>query len=252
MRYEVSLRLHQDDASGEWGLCHANAVGTFNAFWGADGIFHDVFEHYYEDVHPYFKGQNAFQIFGEAAASGHGIAYNDIGINNFMYRSSKPIRDFIADTKQVLEDWVHGHQDYPEYALDSYCLPKQPNVFHASLQYWLNNYHDWINDRITDELPNASLIPMDKIENCYRWGYKRAMKIVGDDRSHAYNVLYSFLERWHRITQQSSASYIAIDNSDYGLKYIRFIVNTVPKLSVKEYLVDDIGHKFSIDHLINY
>ena len=76
MEYQVQLQFFQDDATGDYGLAHKNSIDRgFNAFFNVIGLFHDIMEHYFEDIHPNFSGKYAFNYGGEIAASGHSLWY---------------------------------------------------------------------------------------------------------------------------------------------------------------------------------
>lgn len=59
------------DENGINGVLPKNYLNkNFDTFWNSQGIFHDIFEHFFEDKHKYFKGKYAFNIGGEIFASG--------------------------------------------------------------------------------------------------------------------------------------------------------------------------------------
>src|SRR4051794_4205956 len=85
--HEVDLRFFQDDATGEHGVSHVDTYNDsenpFNAGWGKVMIFHDVFEHWFEKRHKYFKGDYAMNIAGEMVAMGAmWYFFNELGIDN--------------------------------------------------------------------------------------------------------------------------------------------------------------------------
>ena len=258
MQYEVFLRLMEDDATGVWGLVPHNAFYTgFNSFWSTDGIFHDVFEHYFEDaVLPYFKGKHAFQLYGEMCASGHGIAYFDIGINNFKYRKDYTYRDFTGDTQNELESIVYeamynnndagsGHSKFP---LEHYQVPRQQINDVCNLMDWVNDYLGWYDAH--KHLKCLKPLKASQIKNCYIYGYKRAEKIIGKDKEHAYNVLNQFLEDWHEITK-ISVQKIAIDDANaYPIIGFKFVVTNNGKLNVKTTIIDEVRNEYPIDLLL--
>jgi hypothetical protein len=50
-KHIVRLEFFQDHADGSYGLAHEKTISndtSFNAFWHGIGIFHDVFEHWFE------------------------------------------------------------------------------------------------------------------------------------------------------------------------------------------------------------
>jgi hypothetical protein len=266
MRYEVKLRLHKDE-NGFWGLCHDNTVGQFNAFWDASGVFHDVFEHFFEGKYKYFQGD--LTLWGEMAASGAAIAYKSIGIDNFKYRGGFNRRDFTADTKSILQDTVYGLKQEPysppyvEYPVDNY-LCKVPYQKHPDdcywasvyeLDTWLSEYDSYINElREKDRPPQVRKfgrsISKTNIRNCYIWGWKQGMKILGEDHKHSYTFLNDFLEYWNTLTKQDPQSLFIDDESAGSIKYFKFVVNSYPKLKVKTTLIDDFGNEYNLKKLI--
>ncbi len=241
MEYEVRLRLHEDDGTGYWGLAHSNSIGTFNAFWGADGIFHDVFEHYFEDTHKYFSGTAAFTLFGEMCASGHAIAYSNLGINNFMFRESSD-RDYCADTTGLLEDFMYGHQDYVDFSIDRQdCkVPVQKDPDNRTLNYWLNQYEDALYDWKQEERnTNWKKLSMPLVRRSYIYGFKQASKIIGSDKDQAYDELLAFLHRWDEVTKANDAQHLGIAEEDaYPVWGFKFNINKlVRSLSSKSLLL---------------
>lgn len=252
MKYEVILKLHEDD-NGTWGLTHVNTLGKFNAFWSSDGIFHDVFEHYFEDKHKYFSGNAAFTIWGEMCASGHGIAYSQIGIDNFRYRNSRDGRDFTVDTSTLLEDWIHGDTDYPDFPIDNCIVPKQEVLTTPGLNYWLNQYKDWLAEHNEISSDKVKLIDEKNLVNAYTFGYKRAMRIIGKDWDHSYNVLDKFLEQWNRICVHNDAKHLGIEHEDaYPIYGFKFTINNSPKLKVTCRILDELRKEWPLDLLISF
>lgn len=256
MEYEVILKWHQDDGTGQWGVCHVDSVGTFNAFWSPDGIFHDVFEHYFEDKHPYFSGKYAHTIYGEMAASGHAIAYRDIGIDNFKFRGAHAHRNFTADTTHILMDWLYGYAKSPEYPVDKeLCrVPQQAYIRNSyNLNTWINEYLGFYDNHIKDGRTIIRQIRKSDIVDCYRWGYKRGLKLV-KDREHSYGVMNNFLEQWYRITFSISTAlcrelYID-DEFAYPVRAFKFKVKTSPKLQVEQIIIDEARNEYPIEALI--
>lgn len=252
MKYEVILRLHEDDATGKRGLCHANAVGKFNAFWSPDGIFHDVFEHYFEDKHKYFSGNAAFTIWGEMCASGHGIAYAQMGIDNFRYRNSPKGRDFTVDTTTQFEDWVHGHSDYLDFPIENCLVPRQETLITPDLNFWLNLYRDWLAEHSEINPEKVKLINEKSVVNTYTLGYKTAMRIIGKDWDHSYTVLDNFLTKWYDITKDDAEHLGIADENAYPIRGFKFVVNTLPKLSVKCTILDESNNEYPLDLLTSF
>lgn len=263
MRYKVKLRLHEDD-NGFWGLCHENTVGKFNAFWGADGVFHDVFEHYFEGHHKYFNAKAELTLWGEMAASGHGIAYRNIGIDSFRYRQGFSRRDFTLDTKSVLENAVYEIEQEPdlepwlEYPIThTLCLvpPQRKAIGGGSyaLYHWISEYDYWISETRKHEnlavRKFAKTISKSCMQRCYLWGWKRAMKIIGGDIEHSRKVLDEFLKTWHNITKSEVQSLYILDDYAYPIRNFVFTITTAPKLKIKTEIEDEVGNSYNFNLL---
>jgi hypothetical protein len=262
MNYEVWLKYHQDDATGEWGFAHKNTISnefnTFNAFWSPEGIFHDVFEHYFEGEHKYFENYGFMTIFGEACASGHAIAYYEIGIDSFKYRKF-PNRDFTADSINYLKEFVYQKSDDPESAYIDY--PACKNNCLIPYQKPTNNYY--LENTISDYLfairlymnekgvKNDGDIWLSGITRAYRYGYRQAKKIIGKNSKQSYYILNDFLIQWNNLTKQLNADNLYINNNE--LNYILFkIKQSNGKLKIKVRLIDYFGHEYNIKKLNSY
>ena len=249
MRYEIILKYFQDDATGSWGLAPKGTINHdngFNAFWGADGIFHDVFEHYVEGIHPYFSHNGFMTIWGEMCASGHALAYRNLGINNFRYRSN-PNRDFTADTigevQEVLYELGRGQEPYFfrfDMSKETCLVPYQPCPRNSyELGTTIREYRAQLESYAEEKDVNPrKAIWMPGIDRNYIYGWKRAQKIIGRDWEHSYQVLDDFLTRWHKFTTRNSAEHLWLDDSEYGFYGIRFTVENKGKLKVKEEVLE--------------
>lgn len=100
-RHEVTLEFFCDDANGEWGVTTKESLlkEGFNAFWTPVGIFHDVFEHWFEDKHEYFTGDACFNAGGEIAAMAAAIYYTmTLGFRDRIIGDYHPFEYSAADT----------------------------------------------------------------------------------------------------------------------------------------------------------
>lgn len=249
MRYEIILKYFQDDATGSWGLAPAGTINHdngFNAFWGADGIFHDVFEHYVEGLLPYYSHQGFMTLWGEMCASGHGLAYHNLGINNFRYRQN-PNRDFTADTINEVQEVLYerGREEEPYFRFDmskETCLvpyqsyPNRAYELGSTIGEYRYKVEQYAKEK---EVNHKKLIWMPGIDRNYIYGWKRAQKIIGRDWEHSYQVLDDFLTRWHKFTTYNKAEHLWLDDSDHGFYGIRFTVENNGKLKVKEEVLEN-------------
>ena len=240
MQYEVMLRLHKDD-SGR-GLVPENAMGIFNPFWSADGIFHDVFEHYFENNHPYFNGSNSFKIFGEMVASGHGAAYRDIGVNNFKYRDDKN-RSYIVDTTSLLQDWINGSAEDLEYPIGVCPIPQRSAEKHT-IRYYINEYLDWIEKNVPEDKKKLRKQLKNMVRRCYAWGFKRGEKIANGDKDHSYDYMNKFLDTWDEFSIYDPFNLMIADEEAYPPMGFKFIITTRPKLHVETLVVDQVRREW--------
>jgi len=264
MKYEVILKLHEDDATGIYGLCHSNTVGKFNTFWGVDGVFHDVFEHYFEGIHPYFLNKAECTLWGEMAASGHAIAYRNIGIDSFQYRKGFRGRNFIADTQGYLEEAIfvckqeQTLEPYMEYSVDkNFCkVPYQNDPDDSELNHWINEYFYYIDKERDSEnsliSKFAKKVSKSCIKKCYYWGFKKAVRIIGSDRNNSYNVLQKFLETWNTICKTDPKEIYIMDENAYEVNKFQFIVSTTPKLTIKTLVLDALNNEYPLNLLNIY
>ena len=71
MKYSVILRRFEDN-NGIWGFTHDNTFAAnypFDAFYNAEGIMHDLYEHWFEGQLKPFCGNNMCNVYGEIVAS---------------------------------------------------------------------------------------------------------------------------------------------------------------------------------------
>lgn len=266
MRYEVILKYFQDESFGTWGLAPEKTIGhdtSFNAFWGSDGIFHDVFEHYMEGINPYYSNHGFMTIWGEMAASGHAIAYNEIGINSFRYRKHNAYRDFKVDTLSVVEEYLYELKNDPKgpyIEFDSFkesCLcPRQRIKYDYStynLESEISDYEYIVIDKAKSQnIKLKDVLWKPGIRRNYIYGYKQALKIIGSDKKHSYTVLDEFLEYWNNVTK-NSAEYLTIDRSEHGIYGIKFVVSNTKRLKIKTTLIENYTKlEYPIKHLSFY
>lgn len=227
--YKVELSLFQDDANGEWGLAHSNAINnsyenSFNAFWSGIGIFHDVFEHYFEDKNKYFLGDYAFNIGGEVAAMGH-LAYywntfrpqnRRINPNN-IYSFEDGI---ISSTESEMSEAI----TYGYWNFGNKLLCNTPKAKKEDYNYYLENIiqeHLYKikkctprKDEYYDDLQFAQQklykksITESKLRSLYTWGWKQAENIIPDTSENLYKI-EEFIAYWDKFTKQHKAEDLA-------------------------------------------
>lgn len=240
MIYKVNLALFEDDANGEYGLAHKNATDRgFNAFWTHQGIFHDVFEHYFEDIHPYFQGEYAFNVGGEVAAMGHLVYYeNQIGLENRWFNRYSMYgrdRDIVETTRGEMYEAIN--QGFCNFGNELLCKVPYQKVSDVCIE-----------DIIDIHMSGINLIPVEgyeeqakevgrnykksitraKLQRLYRWGYERA-KGMFPRTNHNIDKLYDFLEVWKDITEKNKPKEL----HDYGIIEFEFTIKTGEEMNWK-------------------
>ncbi len=240
MIHKIKLRFFEDEATGEWGLAHANSIDReepFNAFWSHQGIFHDVFEHYFEDVSPYFSGDYAFNVGGEVAAMGH-YAY-------YMYNFYPEKRLFNRQSHFNLDDAVIGStidemrdgimegtsrfglklmSKVPRQKEDGYDLRHICGIIdehYDKVRGYEVGKTDWTpegEDEYAFGRAYKRSVTRAKLRDLYIWGWKQAEKIAPRN-DHNRAVFDKFLDDWNEITNTNFAKELG-----EVFKYVEFTV----------------------------
>lgn len=252
--------IFAEDENGEYGLLHKGSEEVFNSFWNAIGIFHDVFEHYFEG-NKYFRGDAEFNRCGEIAASGAAYYYwYDLNIwsrwSNPYTRGASFSAFEDANTKTNF-DPIQERIDYDSYmSFDNTFECNVPLIKKARL------YNDEIIDIQADKLFNSiktlhpkskkdkdyfKTITKSKIRRLYRWGYHQASKILPDTwyNRETYN---NFIHLWHDFTKKHNAEELYNE-----FKGIRFEISKIPKTkdrSWKAFLIPQESYWFD-DYELN-
>lgn len=227
LKHTVRLVLFSDN-SGRTGTTHVetydgNSGDGFNAFWDGRGMFHDVFEHSQEEVHPWFRKAAKLNVGGEMWASG-AMMYYYYGLgahSRFLNREA-----IYTNEQQVVNNTLTL---VTETLSDGYCnfgrtlishVPKQPEVdsymFNSMLQeyeYCLNKDRrearsKWAEKKADPERNRyygedehqsardyAKSVTMPKIANLHRGGWHWAEDLVPNSPENTV-VMEEFIEFW--------------------------------------------------------
>jgi hypothetical protein len=218
---EVKLKFIQDDATGEFGLVHANTYDdwnseNFNAFWNGLGIFHDVFEHSHEHENKYFQDDYAMNVGGEMAAMGAMWYYfNELGVHNRMsfnrsiYSDSDQMR--LTTESEIQEAITYGYTRYGSELLSN--VPYQKPVENSELEYqidqfWNNVQSFKVETEDDDEKEGALMykksVTKRKIADLHRYGFRMAERLVPDSWENR-NTLSNFFDWWETFCTNNSA-----------------------------------------------
>lgn len=227
----VELSFFNDDANGEWGLCHKNTqdnANSFNAFWNGIGIFHDVFEHSHEHTNKYFRNDYAMNVGGEMAAMGSmWYYYNQLHVSNRMNANGyRTPADSMKETtlSEVKESIAYGYCRYGS-TLES-NVPKQRPTYDSELEYQIQDFWKQVkNCRIeaTDEreteyaMNYKQSVTFRKIADLHRYGYRMAEKLIPDTYENR-NTLYNFIDLWENFCKRNPAQELAYSFDDVIIK----------------------------------
>lgn len=216
----VELSFFQDDANGEYGLCHkdtqdSNYGNGFNAFWGGLGIFHDVFEHSHEHQNKYFRGDYAMNVGGEMAAMGAmWYYYNVLGMYNRLNANGyNAPGDMMRETthSEIKEALYSGYCQYG-YTLES-NVPKQRPTDDSELEYQIEKMWKETKDaaiKCTDEqerdfaIGYKRSVTFRKIADLHRYGFRMAERLVPDNYDNR-TTLVDFMNVWDAFCKSNSA-----------------------------------------------
>jgi hypothetical protein len=235
--YKVKLKVFQDNATDEWGLAHSNSLDlsngdSFNAFWTGEGIFHDVFEHYFEDKHKYFKDKYAFNIGGEVAAMGHlAYYYSVLRIDNRMQRRNNfyaPETSLAQTTSHIMQESIQC--GYFTFGNKLMCgVPKQKDVNSYFLSNVINEHLYYIEEKCFvakdcepeyKEMCRAyrRSITENRLTNLYTWGYKQA-EMIAPYNDENKETLEGFINYWVKFCSNNSAEEMAnlIDEIEFTI-----------------------------------
>lgn len=219
----VDLRFFQDDATGDYGLCHKDTQddrygNAFNAFWNGIGLFHDVFEHSHEFTNKYFRGDYALNVGGEMTAMGAmWYYYNVLGVYNRMdsNRMVTPADSMKHTTLDEVQEAIGG---YPRYgrALES-NVPKQSPVYDSELEYQIQDFWKQVKEynrfseyerEKQDGIYYKQSVTFRKIADLHRYGFRMAEKLVADKWDNA-QTLVAFIMFWDNFCKEHDAQEMA-------------------------------------------
>lgn len=278
---EVKLRFFEDDANGEWGLAHAETLdnrygSSFNAFWNDIGIFHDVFEHWHEFTHKYFRGDNAMNIGGEMAAMGAMTYYiGTLGVykrdnnRNGMYWWADVMR---KSTQDMIEEAIESDNNQFGHVLE--CgVPRQKPVYCGDLEGQIATYWDEVKkmipgrheERSKEKYPELyeravengrdmkNSITLGKIADLHRWGFRQAERDVEDNPENL-DMMNDFLEFWGKFTAIYEAEEVARHFQGITFKIYKhkgitsWVAQFEPQLTFGEVTDEDLIDMYPLNH----
>jgi hypothetical protein len=260
MRYKVKLRLVQDTSDWDYELggfvpAMAYSDKTFDPFWSPEGIFHDIFEHWFEGLLPRFTGKKMFSVYGEMVATGAQCYFYHLGVNTLQYRKPAPNdRDFRADTEYLIIDHLRdGEARYPLEPIFATTIPPSDSYFDNAVESFIEEYICQIQLKVGGYTPKKQLTEVYKqIRSAYRYGWKLAKRIWHKDRSESADILGHMLEKFQKLTNHADPKYISIEGAEYGIKYLVATVDSNTERKVHLQWEDDVRNLHPFDKWTSY
>jgi hypothetical protein len=262
MKYTVRLKPFEDD-SGNYGLTHIETYDTtnsFDAFWSADGIVHDVLEHWFEGQLRYFRGNSMCNVYGEMVASAIRVWMRHYASFDIFRHRNRPWVQltYFEDTQYILYDFIE--EEYYSYPVEPIHIPYQKNTKDYTLEGVISEYWYILTGKYSVKELHAKGIKLSLIQNAYRYGFRLAERLYGkyaydgmDGRRALMKLFDGVLDQWQEITKRVDAKNMFIEESKFGLREIQFVVDTtksVPRIATK--LIDDFWNKYPIEALQSY
>lgn len=225
MKHEVKLRFFQDYATGDYGTAHVetyNENNAFNAFWSGIGIFHDVFEHWHEHKHKYFRGDAAMNVGGEMTAMGAYLYFVDemclersLG-NSYNYRSNGELMRGGTEG-EIIEAISCGYTMYGDTLICD--IPKQKPCDNGELEYQCEELYKNARKRSLPEKSDGEQeyeqareykksVTLSKIKRLHRFGYRTAERMFPNNWENR-RTLNEFIEYWNEFVKYNSAEELA-------------------------------------------
>ncbi len=197
MSHIASFTIKEDDADGTVGFIPKDCE-DFNAVTNGSFLFHDVFEHWFENKSKWFSGDHALNPAGEVAAMGARIYYLwTLGFN--------PLERNADETRCITMQCV-GDISESSYGQFSSIVPYQrplpdnsdvndiaenilKEITSGSIRKWMRENDDRYVPTLTE------------IKNCLRWGWRMASKVIPnpntwDKRKQNRMMCEKFVEVW--------------------------------------------------------
>ena len=221
--YRVDMRFFEDEDNGIWGVAPQDSLTqNFDPFWDGIGLFHDVFEHYFENKHRHFRGSYAYNIAGEVAAMGHAAYYYGelcMARREVSYFDGfdSCIRDLtLGRMSEALagDDFAFGDELLCKLP---YQRPTHNNMLESIARshyeeiltlegYRYDPEHPYYDEQTHERAKQyEQSITQRKLNDLYRWGYKRAKQIA--PATHENRIaLDTFITFWRDVCKANEAS----------------------------------------------
>jgi len=271
MKYEVKLRvvINSSDIYNESGFLGLQPAATygenygreaFQPFWSPEGIYHDIFQHWFEDMLKPFKGNGFMSMYGEMAASAIHLYEQTIGFESFMLRKSQWSVNYngVADTIDTIEDYIADEENFLEHLLSSFCVNKRLKVdYNYALSSAINEYYYRLEEMgVRHSRPKRAIQKLKTtVSKAYMYGWRLAEKMWSvrhnADNMQPLNIrLEEILRELAEFTKREITEYYM--PTDYEWKYLVAKVNTNSNRILRLYAEDAVRNRVDYKDLIIY
>lgn len=223
----VEFVLEEDEATGEYGFIPAKSYRDnkdFNACTTAEFLFHDVFEHWFEDSHKYFLEEYAYDRSGEMVAAACCYYYCYVlGIRNRIiknkYRKTSYEEDLLyADFEAILSYIYYDDDNYAKNKLKS-CIPYQDRIDDNYFEDLIERSYDRFQNELKAKNSGGKVkenpryeksVTLKKVRNLFRYGYKMAELYI-PNTIHNQERLIEFIDFWNLFFKKINLSYLSDD-----------------------------------------
>jgi len=219
--HTVKLKFFTDD-NGTSGISHEQTCEyntndeTFDAFWDGVGIFHDVFEHWFEYKHEYFLNDFGMNRAGECAAMGAALYYyQGLGVMNRTRQGGMFYRPFTDDIRMENEYPIkESLTGYSRFGHTFECMIPDQDEAHIELECVIDDLWESVRNYQRDNdieegcedgaRVYRNSLTKAKVRNSYRWGYHMAEALV--PRSGDNNLtLTGFIDYFNQLCKDNDA-----------------------------------------------
>ena len=204
---EVIFDVKQDDFGGYGFLPKGSEEKGFSCFYGGIGLFHDVFEHFFEDKHKYFKEDFAFNVGGEMTAMGMAMYYYySLGIHNRPIPNTYwagNFSDAVMRTtfNEIQEAVSYGYTNFGDELLCNVPYQREScyNTESMLSEYMYKLKDLEVRTEYEQEKDAALLykksVKLWKIQRLHRFGFHWASRLIPNNYENRHKLV-SFIKYW--------------------------------------------------------
>lgn len=188
----------------------------FACFYGGIGLFHDVFEHFFEEKHKYFKGDFAYNVGGEMTAMGMAMYYHYVlGVHNRPIPNTYWQGNFSEAVmrttfSEIQESVLEGYTNFGEELL---CNVPYQKPCDYNMESMLSEFEYRISElEVRTSYEDERLAAIEykksvkgwKINRLHRYGYHWAERLIPYNKDNQIK-LAEFIDFWDVFSKKITA-----------------------------------------------